>query len=377
MINDRNTFKFGNFAENIAKIMQEHPVCDHQSILENVLAKIKEGPCVIWGSGSGGHDLHSYLQKFGIHQIELFCDTYKRGTDQATGIAIISPEELAEKYKDATVIIGVGNPHFYDEICTKITELNFTGAVMAYHEVMPFLFVSDLLKNTTDMTVLIEKYGRVWDYFVDDASRQVLLDWIRLLLFYEPKPSSSTQYFDPEIINLNDKEVFVDGGFYTGDTTEIFIHKTGGHFKHIFGFEPDISNSALYKPDENTNITIVSKGLWSCDDVLFFKQSSHPSTNEISSDGNIAVPATSIDNFFEKNAYTPTFIKMDIEGAEKQALLGAEKTIKKYKPKLAICVYHKVEDMYELPELIRGMNTDYKLYLRNYHEYTETVLYAI
>jgi hypothetical protein len=74
-----------------------------------------------------------------------------------------------------------------------------------------------------------------------------------------------------------------------------------------------------------------------------------------------------------------TFIKMDIEGSELYALRGAEKIIRKYKPKLAICVYHKKEDIVEIPKFIMSLGLDYKLYIRHHQKCsgTETVLYAI
>lgn len=72
-----------------------------------------------------------------------------------------------------------------------------------------------------------------------------------------------------------------------------------------------------------------------------------------------------------------TFIKMDIEGAEYQSLLGASEMIKKYKPKLAVCLYHKLEDIIEIPYIILSMNPDYKLAIRHYTTCSwETVLYA-
>lgn len=73
-----------------------------------------------------------------------------------------------------------------------------------------------------------------------------------------------------------------------------------------------------------------------------------------------------------------TFIKMDIEGAELEALKGAQETIKKYRPTLAISIYHRPQDIVELPEYIKTLIPEYKLYLRNYHlDHTETVLCAI
>ena len=73
-----------------------------------------------------------------------------------------------------------------------------------------------------------------------------------------------------------------------------------------------------------------------------------------------------------------TLIKMDIEGAEKRALIGAKKGIERWKPDLAICVYHKPEDIYELTKMIHEWLPEHKLYLRQHcWNFTETVLYAI
>lgn len=82
-----------------------------------------------------------------------------------------------------------------------------------------------------------------------------------------------------------------------------------------------------------------------------------------------------LDNLFID---TPiTFIKMDIEGAEKESILGAKEIIKKYKPKLAICVYHKLEDIYMIPKMIKELVPEYKLYLRHHSlGMWETVCYA-
>lgn len=72
------------------------------------------------------------------------------------------------------------------------------------------------------------------------------------------------------------------------------------------------------------------------------------------------------------------FIKMDIEGAEKEALEGAERTVIKYRPKLAISVYHKPEDIVEVPEIILSYGLDYQFYLRHYSLAAfDTVLYAV
>jgi hypothetical protein len=71
------------------------------------------------------------------------------------------------------------------------------------------------------------------------------------------------------------------------------------------------------------------------------------------------------------------FIKMDIEGAEQQALRGAEECIRRFKPKLAITVYHSLEDFWEIPRWIDGLGLGYKFYLRHFTIHSEeTVLFA-
>ena len=93
----------------------------------------------------------------------------------------------------------------------------------------------------------------------------------------------------------------------------------------------------------------------------------------------VEVAVTSLDTVYANTGILPSFIKFDIEGSEKAALLGAAKIIRTSKPKLAICAYHKNEDYYVLPQTILSLNPDYKLYLRHYSNSThrESVIYAI
>lgn len=103
---------------------------------------------------------------------------------------------------------------------------------------------------------------------------------------------------------------------------------------------------------------------------------SDQSCTKVSDKGDIEVDVIKLDDFF-KTHESPTFIKMDIEGAELAALRGCAETIRKHKPKLAICVYHKPEDIFEIPEYILSLNPDYKMWLRHYTNLVnETVLYC-
>ena len=120
---------------------------------------------------------------------------------------------------------------------------------------------------------------------------------------------------------------------------------------------------------------MIEKGAWSKKDTLYFNNSSN-SNSSISESGDSKIEVDSIDNVCKNE--NVTFIKMDVEGAELEALKGAENTIMKNKPKLAICVYHKKEDLVTIPQYILSLNSDYKLYLRHYDSFcTELVLYAV
>lgn len=125
-------------------------------------------------------------------------------------------------------------------------------------------------------------------------------------------------------------------------------------------------------------VTVVPCGMWSeKTELRFFADASMASKIVEDEEQNVQkIPVDSIDNICSEEKVT--FIKMDIEGSELEALKGAVNVIKRDKPRMAICVYHKPEDLYTIPQWIKQTEPDYKLYLRQ-HEISEyeTVLYAL
>lgn len=191
------------------------------------------------------------------------------------------------------------------------------------------------------------------------------------------------QYFEKDIIRAHsENEVFIDAGCFNLMDTLRFIDSYP-KFKKVYAFEPDVSNykecikrkEELY--DDSAKIEILNKGLWSRVGKLSF-DGGQTSASIISEYGEETIDVTSIDSFLEGKKETVTFIKMDIEGAELEALKGAKDTIMRDKPDLAICIYHKDEDIVEIPKYILELNPDYKLYIRHYSwAMWETVLYAV
>lgn len=183
------------------------------------------------------------------------------------------------------------------------------------------------------------------------------------------------QYFAKEIVKISEDEVFVDCGACTGDTALLFKKKADGRYKRIICFEPDHFNYKVLTAKKIKNLVAFNAGVWDKTDTLCFNEKGAASSG-ISDKGDVQIKVRAIDDVQE--CHDATFIKMDIEGSELNALKGAEKTIRANKPKLAICIYHSNEDMIRLAEYIHELNPEYKLYIRQYsYEGCDTILYAL
>lgn len=226
-----------------------------------------------------------------------------------------------------------------------------------------------------------DRFEWVSTLFADDISREIYQKLINFRLSYNIEFLSGfqqrehEQYYE-DFLNLNPRgEVFVDVGGYDGFTSLEFI-KRCPDYDSIHVFEPDDKNNkkcheALGK---FPRIFIYKKGLSNSHEILHF--SSDGSASRIVDEaggGNIEV-----DRLDALLPTAPSFIKMDIEGAEMAALEGAEDLIKRYSPRLAISVYHKPEDFFRVPEKILSLYGNYSVYLRHYTESIyETIMFFI
>ena len=183
------------------------------------------------------------------------------------------------------------------------------------------------------------------------------------------------QYFD--VFTPDDDEIIVDCGAYDGSTALQFLEWGRGKVKKVYSFEFDPVNASRCEEnlkDYGDKVTLIKKGTWDRDEIFYVKTLGTGSSS-INTEGDTEVHLTAIDNIVKDKKVT--FIKMDVEGAELKSLQGAKNTIKKNHPRLAICVYHTREDLYEIPEYILSLVPEYKFYLRHYSSRDwETVLYA-
>jgi FkbM family methyltransferase len=185
-------------------------------------------------------------------------------------------------------------------------------------------------------------------------------------------------------VSVRPGDVVIDAGACWGDTTLAFSVRAGKRGR-IFGFEMIEENLAVLRTNLAENlelaetIEIIESPLASTSGQEYWVSSNGAASTLKRTPGQgKRVLSVSIDDFVEsKNLETVNFIKFDIEGAEKDALLGAKDTIRKYKPTLAVSVYHKNEDIIELPRIIKTLYPDYHLYLHGVClNYGETILFA-
>ena len=180
------------------------------------------------------------------------------------------------------------------------------------------------------------------------------------------------QYF-PHFIYLNKDSLLVDVGAYDGDTIKKFL-TLRKEYGRIIAFEPDKSNFKKLKNNftNNKKISLCNKALSSQNKVMSFHSSND--TSRLDEKGNDKTIVNTLDSL----GFVPDFIKVDIEGGERDFIIGSKETIKKYKPQLAICVYHKSDDFFYLVDLILSINNRYKIYFRHHSfGFTESVMYFI
>ncbi|OUP06746.1 hypothetical protein B5F35_15100 [Anaeromassilibacillus sp. An200] len=176
-----------------------------------------------------------------------------------------------------------------------------------------------------------------------------------------------------------DEEVFLDVGS-CNLRDSIYLRDHCRHVKKVYAFEPDLENYKVCERNKETyqfpEVELLPFGAWSEDTTLHFSAVGS-GTSCVNDNGEISVSVRAIDHVIPEEEQV-TFIKMDIEGSELEALKGARHTIQRCKPKLAISLYHKPEDMTEIPLYIQSLVPEYKFYVRHHSNcYTETVFYAI
>lgn len=318
-----------SITDNIDSFIQYLMNNDYHEFIQKVENLARENEIIIYGAGENCSRVLQICKN--IH-ISCICD--KNTEKQITGycgIPVISPAELIN-HTDAVVIISTTK--YQNEVLEQLEK------IFSKDKLLPFVFCEQ------------ERYRK--------------------------------QYFDDNILNFSENEVFVDGGCYDFGTSAELIKRC--KVKKIYAFEPDEENikkiEQQIKKYSGYEIVLIKKGLWNKADMLKFvttgdMESCVVKENKVTEKNqNITrVEVVAMDEVIKEPV---SFIKMDIEGSELRALQGARHLIQNYRPKLAICIYHKPEDMIDIPFYIAKLVPEYKFYIRQYsYGYCETVLYAV
>lgn len=242
----------------------------------------------------------------------------------------------------------------------------------------------EYLEPVIDIKNNFLNYEKVFKLLADEKSKDIFCDILmaritKLEKYYRKayeKSKEYQQYFALDVLPQADaNSVYVDCGGYTGDTAERFIKCYSEAYKSIYIYEPDPRNAFQAKKnlEKEHDIYVRQCGVGRDNQIAYFN-SKGTQTSSIQKKG-IEVKIVSLDKDVNEDI---TFIKMDIEGEESNAIAGAKRHILEEKPICAICLYHKMQDIWKLPLQIMKINPDYKLYLRHYMEnYMETVAYFI
>jgi FkbM family methyltransferase len=231
------------------------------------------------------------------------------------------------------------------------------------------------------------------DVLSDERSRQVLRAVLMTMLtgkkIYCAAVCEENQYFCLPRFFESGSEHFVDAGAYDGDSVEKFVSTRHGAFAKIYAFEPGPRQFSALKTriehlildhafDANT-IEVVNAGLGDGEYSAIAGTTSGQMTNLAvgydSAGAGVALRIVSLDSFMKKRSVT--FLKADVEGMEMELLKGAQSTIRRDKPKIAICVYHYPTDIPEIASYLAALVPDYQFALRHHSEqFMETVLYC-
>ncbi len=242
----------------------------------------------------------------------------------------------------------------------------------------PHMFYSGLIEDLLDHA---SRYVELAALLADDMSRRVLDAVIGFRLTLEAevlRPIIEQDLYAPRgLLTYEEDEVYVDAGSYDGDTIKLFMERAHGRFARILAFEPDratferlVANFAA-----ETRVEPFNMGLHRTRAVLSFDHAGTRGSTLVDRGGS-EIPVVGLDEVARGTRVT--YIKMNIEGAEIDALGGAAQTIRRWRPKLAVAAYHRPADLWQVPATIREINPGYRLYLRQHDGgVIESVVYGL
>jgi len=289
---------------------------------------------------------------------------------------------------DDVVIISIGNINILESLRKYIKSFGFENIIWApdiYEFSLHHFEENFVSKGINAFVDCRDEIDMVYDCLDDNKSKELFETLLKRYAFGKPIDipfdSFENQYL-PKDLFRNDfsHSHYLCCGAFDGDSIKK-LYKNFGKFKNLYAFEPDednfnrLSNYLSLNPNLSEGKSIFPCGVYNKTRKISFSSGQGLSSN-IDPNGEVTIQVSSVDQTLINSRIT--YITMDVEGAELEALHGAKQLIKSQRPYLAISVYHYPRHLWEIASFLRNLDLKYKFYLRNYSGYTfETVLYAV
>ena len=356
----------------------------------DVIETLRERPVVLFGAGTLGQRIHKALLGTGIHP-RAFADNNRDLWGKRIGdTEILSPEDAARRFApEALFVMAVWRPtcsgglrgidrQLRDLGCENV--IPFPPVLWAFPDLLPH-YLWDLPSKMDSQWAPISEAACL---FEDEASRieyAAQVEFRRTGDFRALPPIQTHPPYFPEFLKRSPEEYFVDCGAFDGDSIDSFVEWTSGRFRKIAAFEADPANFRKLqkrvsdRPEIQDRIVCHPLAVAARAGTVHFNAIGL-SGSSVSDTGGIEVRTVTLDEILRDE--DPTFIKMDIEGSELDALIGGRETIRRARPILAVCVYHCQDHLWRLPLLIRELLPEARLFLKAYClDGMETVCYAV
>lgn len=370
MMMNKNCFtaaKPGKDGKNMSLTIKETTDC--WDFLKNT-----ELPVFIYGMGDGALKIMAVFEKYGIPLAGFFAsDEFVRG-HTFEGHLIHTLSQIENIVDDFVVVLAFAAG--YDSIYRRINEIAARHILLAPDVPVAgeTLFTYGYYLENKD------KFEAVYNMLEDDISRQTYENVINFKISgkigYLNDCTSPKEEVYSSIIPIRENSVYIDLGAYNGDTAAEYAEAAQGRYRHIYAFEPNPKNFRKLQKNTETleNITLFNAGAWSENGTAKFTKGSGR-MSRASERGEVETALLSVDKAVEEQA---TLIKLDVEGSEREAIIGAQRHIAGEADVIS-ALYHRSEDLFAIPLQLKEINPDLRFYIRHqlYIPAWETNLYAV
>ena len=351
------------------------------------IARGSSGDIVLCGAGGLGRRTLAGLRKHGVTPLAFADNNAARWGGTVDGLPVLPPQEAVRLCGSSAIFVitvwgAFGKDRMRDRICQfrglgAERVASFVPLYWKYPEGLAPHYGFDLPHK------LYQQAGEVraaFELLDDEVSRREYLSQIRWRLLGDfeglAEPAGHSIYFPSDLCPLLEDDVFVDCGAFDGDTVDLFLRECGGHFSAVVAFEPDFRNFARLreKMGNTAAISLRHAATGAVDGKARLVAEGGPAS--AIGDGDEEVDCVTLDEALA--GCLPTYLKMDIEGAELDTLSGATRIIRDESPVLAICCYHRQDHLWKIPLFIHSQNAGYRFHLRPHdREMWDLVCYAI